>query len=517
MSQSTVSRSYGQLDSLPVDSGEVKSIILEPHTAAGGSAGESTEGLIPSSASPGFRGEKLAVDLLTRVFRRFPGTVWLRLWTGAPFRVGGRHDPADATLAKSDEALGQADGTSAVSLVSPAFVIAFRNPQAVAAIVLSRDPLRLADLYFSGAVDIEGDFFAALGLRNHLQTIKLTVADRIGAMFSALRLKAMNAGATPAADAPPSHAPSSFDQTVVDHSRSENRAAVQFHYDVSNEFYALWLDCAMVYSCAYFERSEVALDEAQMAKLEHICRKLMLKPGEMLLDIGCGWGALVIHAAKHYGVRAHGITLSAQQYALALERVKDAGLEDRVAIELLDYRDLPGEAVYDKVSSIGMFEHVGIKNLSTYFSTVERLLKPAGLFLNHGITHEYSESEESLPIEFINRYVFPDGQLDTVGNIQRVMESSRFEITDVEGLRPHYALTLRSWVRNLERRHARALEYVNEATYRVWRLYMAACALEFESGSLGLYQIVASKRSTTTHPELPLTRRHLYCQTELDA
>jgi cyclopropane-fatty-acyl-phospholipid synthase len=254
------------------------------------------------------------------------------------------------------------------------------------------------------------------------------------------------------------------------------------------------------------------IDEAQQAKLEHICRKLRLQPGERFLDIGCGWGALLIHAAQHHGARAHGITLSANQLQVARARIAAAGLEDRVTVELRDYRELPRETLYDKVASVGMFEHVGLKNLPVYFDTVRRVLAPGGLFLNHGITHRDSGWGRDLSTEFINRYVFPDAQLHAISNIQRFMEDADFEIADVEGLRPHYALTLRAWVERLERRHARALEYVSEATYRVWRLYMAACALEFESGNLGIYQILARKRGAESHPALPLTRRHLYVE-----
>jgi cyclopropane-fatty-acyl-phospholipid synthase len=218
---------------------------------------------------------------------------------------------------------------------------------------------------------------------------------------------------------------------------------------------------------------------------------------------------LVIHAALHYGVRATGVTLSPQQLKVARERIAEAGLEDRASVELQDYRDIAGESVYDKIASIGMFEHVGLKNLPIYFSTVHRLLKPHGLFLNHGITHDSEGWRKSISTEFINRYVFPDGQLDNISNIQHIMERSRFEIADVEALRPHYALTLREWVARLERNHGRALQFVNEATYRVWRLYMSACALEFESGGIGIYQVLARKRARGNLP-LPLTRGHLY-------
>jgi cyclopropane-fatty-acyl-phospholipid synthase len=395
----------------------------------------------------------------------------------------------------------------------PPFVMWFRTPEAVVSLVLGRDPLRLADAYFRGEVDIEGDLFAALCIKDYLEQMKLSLGERLSAFFMALKLQSLNqdlaTAASPPADSAREHA-HTRGRAVRAHSKDENREAIQFHYDVSNEFYRLWLDRAMVYSCGYFERAAVGIDDAQEAKLEHICRKLCLKPGEQFLDVGCGWGALLIHAARRHGVRAHGITLSGKQLELARARIAAAGLEQRVTVELRDYRELVGEALYDKVASVGMFEHVGLKNLPLYFDTVRRVLKPGGLFLNHGITHEHSGWGPNLSAEFINRYVFPDGQLDSVSSIQRFMEDARFEIADVEGLRAHYALTLRAWVERLERRRARALEYVSEATYRVWRLYMSACALEFESGNLGIYQILARKRGAET--QMPLTRRHLYAE-----
>lgn len=435
------------------------------------------------TAARDYRGEDLAADLLSRLFRRLPFGMSVRLWDDTCLEVGAAG--GDRT-------------------VSP-FSLVFRDPETVCMAVLGRDPLRFAEAYFRGDLDIEGDLFAALSLKEHLEALRLSVSEQISAAAVALRLRAMNANARPA----PSRGMPSHGRAVKAHSKAENRDAIQFHYDVSNDFYALWLDRAMVYSCAYFENSEVDLDTAQEAKLEHICRKLALEPGESFLDIGCGWGALVIHAARRHGVRAHGITLSPQQLKVARERIASAGLEDRVSVELLDYRDLPGEAIYDKVASVGMFEHVGLKNLPAYFATVQRVLKPDGLFLNHGITHDSDGWQRSMSTEFINRYVFPDGQLDCISNIQRGMEHARFEIADVEALRPHYAMTLRHWVARLESQHARALQHVNEATYRVWRLYMAACALEFESGRVGVYQVLAGKRGAR-NPRLPLTRRRLY-------
>ena len=438
--------------------------------------------VLGSPWAPSSRVADEAAALLKRLFLGFRGSLAMRLWNGTTLQLGR-------------SALDRA----------PQFTLVCKRPSVVRSMVLGRDPLRLAEAYFREDIDVEGDFFAALSLKDDLHTISLSPRHRLGALIAALRLR--SADGAPAGAAPRSaslHGPA-----IPEHSKTANRAAIQFHYDVSNEFYALWLDEAMVYSCAYFERPGDGLEEAQRAKLDHICRKLQLEPGDRFLDIGCGWGALVIHAARHYGVRAHGVTLSERQLELARSRVTAAGLEDRVTVELQDYRDLQGDSVYDKVASVGMFEHVGLRNLPLYFSTVHRLLKPSGLFLNHGITHDVEGWSKTSSTEFINRYVFPDGQLDTVSNIQRGMERARFEIADVEALRPHYALTLRRWVARLEEKHAEALRHVSESTFRVWRLYMAACALEFESGEIGVYQVLASKRATGAASQA-LTRRHMY-------
>ena len=426
------------------------------------------------------RGIAEASALLKRLFRTFDGSLAVRLWDGSTLRLG----------------------SAAVHAASPAFTLVCRNPGAVCLMVLGFDRLRLAEAYFRGDVDIEGDFFAALGLKDQLDAIRLSGRDRLAVLWPAMRLW-MHKGAW--LDQGQSSAQG---RSVKEHSKTENRDAIAFHYDVSNEFYALWLDEAMVYSCAYFETPGTHLAAAQTAKLDHICRKLMLSPEDRFLDIGCGWGALLIHAAQHYGVRAQGVTLSQRQLDFARARIAQSGVQDQVTVELRDYRDLEGESVYDKIASVGMFEHVGLKNLPVYFSTVRRLLKPSGLFLNHGITHDHEGWDKTLSTEFINRFVFPDGQLDTVSNIQRGMERAGFEIADVEALRPHYALTLRRWVAKLEQHHADALRYVNESTFRIWCLYMAACALEFESGEIGVYQLLASKRSIGA-AALPLTRQHL--------
>jgi cyclopropane-fatty-acyl-phospholipid synthase len=441
----------------------------------------------PGNSAPPTDGIGETTALLERLFRSYDGSIAVRLWNGATLRLGSRDQE-------------QAD---------PRFTLVCRNPAVICSIVMGRDRLRLAEAFFRGDIDIEGDFFAALHLKDHLEAIHMSWRDRLGALWPALRLQII-ARATSIATA----RRTSLDaRAVKQHSRTENRDAIEFHYDVSNEFYALWLDEAMVYSCAYFDRADASLAQAQHAKLDHICRKLLLEPGDNFLDIGCGWGALLIHAARHYGVRAHGVTLSQRQLELARTRIAQAGLEAQVTVALQDYRDMRGAALYDKVASVGMFEHVGLKNLPVYLSTVQRLLEPAGLFLNHGITH-YMEGwdKKTLSTEFINRYIFPDGELDTVSHIQRGMERAGFEIADVEALRPHYALTLRHWVARLEQHHSQALQYVNESTWRVWRLYMAACALEFEFGEIGVYQLLACKRAAgaaSTAP-LPLTRGHLY-------
>jgi cyclopropane-fatty-acyl-phospholipid synthase len=471
------------------------------HGRANSIIADGTDGLQPP-AQTRYAGQALAAELLTRTFKDLRLRIAVRLWSGPAFWVGGCAPmEARAETARTPTAA-----------VQPPFTLWFRTPAAVVSLVLGRDPLRLAEAYFRGDIDIEGDLLAALVLKDHLEAIKLPLRERWAAFLAALKLRSLNQGYEPASR---SHARNdgerSYSYRVIRaRSRDADREAIRFHYDVSNEFYELWLDRAMVYSCGYFERADMDIDAAQQAKLEHICRKLLLKPGERFLDIGCGWGALVIHAARHHGVRAHGITLSSNQLEFARARIAAAGLEDRVTVELRDYRELDRETLYDKVASVGMFEHVGLANLPVYFDTVRRVLTPGGLFLNHGITHQHSGWGRNPSTQFINRYVFPDAQLDAISNIQRFMEDAHFEIADVEGLRPHYALTLRAWVVRLEQRHARALEYVSEATYRVWRLYMTACALEFESGNLGIYQILARKRGAKLHSALPLTRRHLY-------
>ncbi|WP_246262280.1 SAM-dependent methyltransferase [Aromatoleum evansii] len=384
----------------------------------------------------------------------------------------------------------------------PRFTLALHDAHVLRELILTRDPLCLADAYVRGALDVGGNLEAALALKDHFATLRLPAFKKFVLLVNALALRRRGA-------VPQSGRRWSAGSLLLRHSHDRDRKAIAFHYDVSNDFYPLWLDEQMVYSCAYFENTGDSLEQAQRNKLDHLCRKLRLAPGERLLDIGCGWGALLCWAARHYGVDAHGVTLSRNQYDYTRRRVAEDGLAGRVTVELGDYRDIAGAGRFDKIASVGMFEHVGLKNLPIYFATAHRLLRDGGLFLNHGITHDREGWPDSAGTRFINRYVFPDGELDTVGNVQRAMERAGFEIWDVEGLRPHYALTLRHWGERLERRRLEALEHVTPEVFRTWRLYMAACSHEFEQGGVGVYQILVSKRAKAP-PPVPLTRRDLY-------
>jgi cyclopropane-fatty-acyl-phospholipid synthase len=266
----------------------------------------------------------------------------------------------------------------------------------------------------------------------------------------------------------------------------------------------------MVYSCALFHSRDESLDEAQYNKLDYICRKLRLKPGEKLLDIGCGWGGLIMHAVENYGVEALGITLSQPQADLANAKIRAAGLADRCRAEICDYRDVPTDRLFDKLVSVGMIEHVGEAKLPEYFHKAFQLLKPGGVFLNHGIT-ESMQREPATGPSFIDKYVFPDGELLPISTSLRVAEETGFEIRDVEGLREHYALTLRHWVKRLEANREKAIALTSPETYRIWRIYMAGSAYSFETGRIGLFQSLLVK-SGRQAPPLPLTRCDWYQQ-----
>jgi len=296
------------------------------------------------------------------------------------------------------------------------------------------------------------------------------------------------------------------------HTRRNDRNAIHYHYDVSNDFYALWLDRRMVYSCGYFKSDADSLELAQLQKLDHLCRKLRLAPGERFLDVGCGWGGLVLHAAEHYGVNATGITLSENQHALANERIRAAGLGERCRVLLQDYRDVPGESVFDKIASVGMFEHVGLKNLPAYFGTIRRLLADGGIALNHGITSlDVNSREVGLGAgEFVEKYVFPHGEIPHLSLVVREMSAAGLEVMDVETLRLHYARTLREWSRRLEASLDAARALAGEKRTRIWRLYLAGCAHAFERNWVTIHQVQAVKSADPARNPLPWTRDYLY-------
>ena len=296
------------------------------------------------------------------------------------------------------------------------------------------------------------------------------------------------------------------------HQHRPNRANIAHHYDVSNDFYRLWLDRRMVYSCAYFERDDATLDEAQLAKLDHICRKLRLEPGQRFLDIGCGWGALVLHAAQAYGVRATGITLSARQHAYVAERIEALGLGDRVEVRLQDYLDLPEHETFDRIASVGMFEHVGLKRFPAYFGKIARVLAPGGLVLNHGITHNAlgAQSLGSGIGDFVERYVFPGGELTHVARVMEAIAAAGMEAVDAEALREHYARTLWRWTERLEANEDAARSEIGEERYRIWRIYLAGSAHAFDRGWLSLWQVLAGKPHADGKLPVPLTRAYMY-------
>jgi cyclopropane-fatty-acyl-phospholipid synthase len=373
----------------------------------------------------------------------------------------------------------------------PVCTIVVNKPEALTSLIARPNEITLGEAFIRGDLDVEGDLFSVFQVAEHLfnrpRTLRQQLVEKgAGAIFGI----------------------SQWLRHGAENSKRCNRASIAYHYDLPVAFYEPWLGKSLVYSCAYFGCPEDSLNKAQEQKLDLICRKLRLKAGEHFLDIGCGWGSLVLHAAGRRHAHAEGITLSYEQAETGKRRINEAGMQDCCSIELKDYRDLPnGKRTFDKIASIGMFEHVGLKNLPLYFGIAYKLLRPGGLFLNHGIARS-----DTAPIpenSFVERYVFPDGRLVTLSEALRAAESQGLEVRDVENLREHYELTLRRWVAGLRQNEARLLELVPRTTYRIWLLYTAGSAAAFHRGAIGVYQLLLS-RLDKGRSGLPLTRTDWY-------
>jgi cyclopropane-fatty-acyl-phospholipid synthase len=428
-------------------------------------------------------------DVLAPLVERLLGTrtppIGIRFWDGSWL---GRRD-ADASL-----------------LV--------RSPDALRRLVWAPNELGLGRAYVAGELDVEGDVFTALDLRNAIgrpdEHVELEFGwrGRLDAMRGARRLGVLGP--------PPPVPPEEARLGGRIHSKARDAAAVSHHYDVGNEFYRLVLGPTMAYSCAHFEDEGATLEHAQTSKFDLICRKLGLRPGMRLLDVGCGWGGMVLHAVEHYGVRAVGITLSQPQADLASKRVAEAGLGGRIEIRVQDYRDVD-DGPFDAISSIGMFEHVGLAQMAEYAGRLFTLLAPEGRLLNHAISRPAGPTTELDRNSFVARYVFPDGELHEVGRVVSLLQEQGFEVRDVESLREHYDRTLRCWVANLEDAWDEAVGLVGEARARVWRLYLAGSALNFRHHRTSIHQVLAVKTGAGGTSGLPLTREELLAGTSARA
>ncbi|MGA8866287.1 MAG: cyclopropane-fatty-acyl-phospholipid synthase family protein [Candidatus Sulfotelmatobacter sp.] len=415
---------------------------------------------------------QFGVELLSELLADFPGSNFrVRLWDGTTLGSG-----------------------------QPRFTLVLKHPGALRAMFLSPTELTLGESYIFDDLDIEGDIEAAFDLADYLLgrgSHHLRQSLHLGSVLRNLPVKESLASRRPMSNLPGSA-----------HTRDRDRLAISFHYDLPPGFFALWLDQRMVYSSAYFTSSEETdLDAAQRRKLDYICRKLRLRSGDRLLDIGCGWGGLLLHAASHYGARTLGITLSVRQAEVARQRIRDSGLNNRCRVEVCDYRDLEFDQQFDKIVSVGMFEHVGEAQLPKYFSQAWELLRPGGTFVNAGIAESATYHRQGP--SFIDRYVFPDGELVPLHASLGAAENCGFEVRDVESQREHYALTLHHWVRRLEAHAEQAKRMTDETTYRVWRLYMAASAHRFRTAKMNLYQILLTK-PVNGDSGMPLTRADWY-------
>jgi cyclopropane-fatty-acyl-phospholipid synthase len=358
--------------------------------------------------------------------------------------------------------------------------IVVRRPDALRRLLFAPGELGLVRAYVCGDLEFDGEIWDVLELRARAEHIRMSPV----LVTSALREIGLRRLRPP---------PPPVEETKLRgrrHSRDRDAAAIAHHYDVSNAFYRVLLGPTLTYSCAVFENDDDTLDQAQANKHELICRKLDLHQGERLLDVGCGWGGMLLHAATHHGVDGVGVTLSHQQAELAAKRVADAGLSDRIEIRVQDYRDIADDP-FDAVSSIGMFEHVGLSQLERYAGALHTLVRPGGRLLNHGISRPAGQRPRISHKGFIGRYIFPDGELHEVGSVISTLQGAGFEVRHSENLREHYARTLRAWVANLQDRWAEAVDEVGEARARIWLLYLAACAVGFDDGNTQIHQVLA--------------------------
>jgi cyclopropane-fatty-acyl-phospholipid synthase len=384
------------------------------------------------------------------------------------------------------------DGSAIGPDEAPATVVV-SSPRVFQRVARAPGELGFARAYVAGELDVRGDIlFALSALRERIEDVRLSV----GQWATIVRIVG------PAALRPLPPPPEEVRLRGRRHSKGRDAAAISHHYDVSNAFYRLVLGPSMTYSCAVWPAADATLEQAQEAKYELICRKLALRPGMRLLDVGCGWGGMAMYAATHHGVSAVGVTISRNQGEWAEKAVAEAGLSDRVEIRLEDYRDVR-DGPYDAISSIGMFEHVGLAQLGTYFDRLFALLRPEGRLLNHGISRPPARRARFARRSFIDRYVFPDGELHEVGSVVSTIQLSGFEVRHLESLREHYALTLRAWVGNLERSWDEAVAEVGLTRARIWRLYMAGAALNFEAGRTQVHQVLAV-RSDGGRATMPL-------------
>jgi cyclopropane-fatty-acyl-phospholipid synthase len=386
---------------------------------------------------------------------------------------------------------------SRVGPADAAATLQIKSRDALLRIVTAPGELGMARAYVAGDLDLDGDIWALLGLRDRLPNVRLERSVMLELVRELGGWRAIRPLPPP---------PEEVRLHGRRHSRARDAAAISHHYDVSNEFYRLVLGPSLTYSCAVFRDPSDTLEQAQENKYELICRKLGLEPGMRLLDVGCGWGGMVMHAAKHHGVRAVGVTVSRQQAELAEKRVAEAGLSDEVEIRVQDYRDVR-DGPFDGISSIGMFEHVGEAKLGEYFDRLRALVTPHGRLLNHGISRPAGQRARLPYRSFVNRYVFPDGELHEVGRVVSAIQKAGFEVRHVENLREHYNLTLRQWVANLERNWAQAVAEVGEGRARVWRLYMAGSAINFEAGRTHIHQVLAAPSTDDGVSGLPLRPR----------